>query len=301
MSNLLHPALFRRLDRRLDRCLDRRLDRRVHRRLPCRLSVAGLFACLLIQSAAAQTVVRSNGTGSDTGGMLRLAQAFMQAHPNVKVEVQPALGSSGGISALIAGQIELAVSNRPPRDSELARLPMQSTEYARTPVVIAVGRDLGVTALTSTQLAALCAEGAATYPNGQRARPVLRLSDAGATELLKSFSPEVATAVDAASKRRGMLNANTDSEAADLVEHTAGAFALSTLALIDSEKRPLTALAIDRRVPTVANLLDGSYPFYKSLWMVVASNATAQTKLFAGFVQSAPGQAVLRAHGHAPR
>ena len=288
MSNLLHPALFRHLDRRL----------------PCRLSVAGLFACLLIQSAAAQTVVRSNGTGSGTGGtggMLRLARAFMQAHPNVKVEVQPALGSSGGISALIAGQIELAVSNRPPRDSELARLPMQSTEYARTPVVIAVGRDLGVTALTSTQLAALFAEGAATYPNGQRARPVLRLSDAGATELLKSFSPEVATAVDAASKRRGMLNANTDSEAADLVEHTAGAFALSTLALIDSEKRPLTALAIDRRVPTVANLLDGSYPFYKSLWMVVASNATAQTKLFAGFVQSAPGQAVLRAHGHAPR
>ena len=266
-----------------------------------RLSLAGLLACLLMEGAVAQSVVRINGTGSGTGGMRRLAQAFMQAHPNVKVEVQPALGSSGGISALIAGQIELAVSNRKPKDGELAQLPMQSTEYARTPVVIAVSRDLGVTALTSTQLAALFAEGAATYPNGKRARPVLRLSDATDTELVKSFSPEVATAVDAASKRRGMLSASTDSDAADLVEHTAGAFALSTLALIDSENRPLTALAVDGRVPSVASLLDGSYPYYKSLWMIVGTNAGAQTKLFAGFVQSGPGQAVLRAYGHAPR
>lgn len=271
------------------------------RRLACRLSFAGLFACLLIESAAAQSVVRINGTGSGTGGMLRVAQAFMQAHPNVKVEVQPALGSSGGISALIAGQIELTVSNRQPKDSELAQLPMQSTEYARTPFVVAVSRDLGLTALSASQLAALFAEGAATYPNGKRARPVLRLSDATDTDLLKSFSPEVAAAVDAASKRRGMLSANTDNEAANLVEHTAGAFAVSTLALIESEKRPLTALTIDGRVPSVASLIDGSYPYYKSLWMIVGANAGAQTKLFAGFVQSAPGQAVLRACGHAPR
>ena len=254
----------------------------------------------LTTGAFAQSVVRVTGTGSGTGGMRLLAQAFMQANPALKVEVLPALGSSGGISALMAGQIELAVSNRPPKPAEIDKLAMLSVEYARTPFVVALHKDLGVGALTSAQLAALFAEGAATFPNGKRARPVLRLSDAGDTALLKSFGPAVAAAVDAASQRRGMLNADTDSEAADLVERTSGAFAGSTLALIESEKRPLVGLVIDGKAPTVAALLDGSYPYFKSLYMIVSPQAGAETKRFAAYLQSAPGRALLRAHGHAP-
>ena len=254
----------------------------------------------LTTGAFAQSVVRVTGTGSGTGGMRLLAQAFMQANPALKVEVLPALGSSGGISALMAGQIELAVSNRPPKPAEIDKLAMLSVEYARTPFVVALHKDLGIGALTSAQLAALFAEGAATFPNGKRARPVLRLSDAGDTALLKSFGPAVAAAVDAANQRRGMLNADTDSDAADLVERTSGAFAGSTLALIESEKRPLVGLVIDGKAPTVAALLDGSYPYFKSLYMIIGAQAGAETKRFAAYLQSAPGRALLRAHGHAP-
>ena len=254
----------------------------------------------LTTGAFAQSVVRVTGTGSGTGGMRLLAQAFMQANPALKVEVLPALGSSGGISALMAGQIELAVSNRPPKPAEIDKLAMLSVEYARTPFVVALHKDLGIGALTSAQLAALFAEGAATFPNGKRARPVLRLSDAGDTALLKSFGPAVAAAVDAANQRRGMLNADTDSDAADLVESTSGAFAGSTLALIESEKRPLVGLVIDGKAPTVAALLDGSYPYFKSLYMIIGAQAGAESKRFAAYLQSAPGRALLRAHGHAP-
>ena len=254
----------------------------------------------LAQAAFAQSVVRVSGTGSGTGGMRLLAQAFMQANPAVRIDVQPALGSTGGISALMAGQIELAVSNRPPKLAELATLPLLSIEYARTPFVVAVHKDLGISELTSVQLAALFAEGAATFPNGKRARPVLRLSDDTDTALLKSFGPAVAAAVDAALTRRGMLTADTDSEAADLVERTSGAFAGSTLALIESEKRPLIGLAIDGQGPTVAALADGSYPYFKPLYLIVNPQAALDTKRFAVFVQSAPGRALLRAHGHAP-
>ena len=254
----------------------------------------------LAQAAFAQSVVRVSGTGSGTGGMRLLAQAFMQANPAVRIDVQPALGSTSGISALMAGQIELAVSNRPPKLAELATLPLLSIEYARTPFVVAVHKDLGISELTSVQLAALFAEGAATFPNGKRARPVLRLSDDTDTALLKSFGPAVAAAVDAALTRRGMLTADTDSEAADLVERTSGAFAGSTLALIESEKRPLVGVAIDGKAPTVAALVDGSYPYFKPLYLIVNPQAALDTKRFAAFVQSAPGRALLRAHGHAP-
>lgn len=259
------------------------------------------FVLLLGQGAAAQSVVRIGGTGSGTGGMQLLAQAFMRVNPAVKVEVHPALGSSGGIASLMAGQIEVAVSNRLPKENELARQPLRSTEYARTPFVVAVHKDLGLTDLSSAQLAGLFAEGAAAFPNGKRSRPVMRLADATDTELLKSFSPEVARAVEAATKRRGMLNADTDSDTADLIEQTPGAFGASTLALIESEKRALVALTIDTKQPTVANLIDGSYPYYKPLYLIVSARAGQHTKLFAEFVQAEPGRALLRAHGHAPR
>ena len=259
------------------------------------------FVLLLGQGAAAQSVVRIGGTGSGTGGMQLLAQAFMRVNPAVKVEVHPALGSSGGIASLMAGQIDVAVSNRLPKETELAKQALVSKEYARTPFVVAVHKDLGITALSSAQVAALFAEGAATFPNGKRSRPVLRMSDATDTELLKSFSPEVARAVEAATKRRGMLNADTDSDTADLIEQTAGAFGASTLALIESEKRALVALTIDTKQPTVANLINGSYPYYKQLYLIVSARASQHTKLFAEFVQSEPGRALLRAHGHAPR
>lgn len=258
-----------------------------------------LFFAVLGQSAIAQSVVRINGTGSGTGGMRLLAKAFMQKNPDVTVTVEPALGSSGGINALISGHIELAVSNRKPNSGELAKTPLLSTEYAHTPFVVAVHRDLGVTALTSSQLAGLYAAGA-TYPNGKRARPILRLSDAGDTALIKSFSPEVSVAVDEASKRRGMLNADTDTESADMVEQTPGAFSVSTLALIMSEGRPLRALVIDGKTPTVDNLIDGSYPYFKSLHLIVRADAGPETTRFATFVRSPEGRALLRANGHAP-
>lgn len=274
----------------------------MHRRFCFSAMVTWAAVCAglaLACPAMAQNVVRISGTGSGTGGMRLVAAAFMKAHPETRVDVQPAVGSSGGIGALAAGQIEVAVSNRAPKEAELTKRGMTSVLYARTPFVVAVHRDLGVTALSSEQLAALFAEGAATFPNGKRARPVLRMSDATDTELLKAFSPLVAQAVDLALKRRGMLNADTDSEAADLIENTAGAFGVSTLALIESERRPILAVAIDGKSPSVAGLADGSYPSFKPLYLITAADAAPPTRAFAAFVQSTEGRAVLRAHGHA--
>jgi len=208
---------------------------------------------------------------------------------------------TGGISALLARQIDVALSNRMPKDSELAKAPLLAVEYARAPFVVAVHGDLGITALTTRQLAGLYGEGAQTFPNGQRARPVLRLSEDTDTLLLKSFTPELAQAMDAAGRRRGMLVANTDGETADLLERTPGAFAGSTLALIESERRPLVALEIDGRRPNPQGLADGSYPHFKTQYLIVRPDATEHTRSFAAYVQSAEGRALLRASGRLPR
>lgn len=256
----------------------------------------------LVGPAGAGETVRISGTGSGVGGMRLLAEAFMNAHPGEKVEVLAALGSSGGLTALLAGKLDLAVTNRLPNAKELAEdAALKATEYAHTPFVIAVHRDLGVKALSTTALAALYAEGAAAFPNGKRARPVMRLNESTDTNLLKSFAPEVAAAVDQALTRRGMLSASTDSEAADLVEKVPGAFAVSTLAQIESERRPLLAVAIDGKVPTTANLAAGSYPYFKPLYLVSGAKAHATVRQFLAFVGSPAARKLLGAHGHLTR
>ena len=86
-------------------------------------------------AAVAQESLRITGTGSATGGMQLLLQAFLRTRPGVAGEVLPALGSAGGIRALIDGKIDVAVSNRAPNDKERALAPLQAITYARTPLV----------------------------------------------------------------------------------------------------------------------------------------------------------------------
>ena len=280
------------------RCQVLRSEPAVQRLRALLMICAGL--CLPVAASATETV-RISGTGSGVGGMKLLGDAFMAANPDVKVDVLPAPGSSGGISALIAGALEVAVSNRPPNDKETAQARLTVSEYARTAFVIAVHRNVGVTALSAAELAALYADGPAKFPNGARARPVLRLTDATDTRLLKSFGPEVATAIELASKRRGLLYADTDSEAADMIEKVSGAFGGSTLAQIASERRPLVALVIADKAPTHANLASDLYPQYKSLFLIASASPSPATRRFIAYVGSAAAQALLSAHGHLPR
>lgn len=249
--------------------------------------------------AVATERLRITGTGSGTGGVRLVAQAFMARHKGTAIEVLPALGSKGGIRALADGRLDIAVSNRPPRPAEQAVAPMQSVRYARTPFLLAVHRDLGVRALRMAELVALYRDAPAQFPNGARARPVLRLSDATDSLLIKAFGPELPAALDAAAERRGMLDAATDTECADLIERTPGAFGPSTLALIESERRPLVPLVLDGVAPSVDNLVVGRWTHHKELLLVLPAQPAPLALRFVAFLQGPDGRRLLSAHGHA--
>lgn len=262
---------------------------------------AALLGLAALRPAGARDALRVGGTGSGVGGMRLVAAAFLRQAGAAPVDVLPAFGSAGGIGALVDGRLDIAVTNRPPNAAESARARFKVQEYARTPFVVAVHRDTGVEALTSAQFAALYAQGAAAYPNGQRARPVLRLPEEIDSRLVVALVPEAGPAHESAQARKGMLHAATDAEAAELVVRVPGAFAASTLAQIETARLPFVALVIDGRVPSTAALASGQYPHFKPLYIVTRADAAARTASFVDFVMSEAGQAVLAAHGHLPR
>jgi phosphate transport system substrate-binding protein len=82
------------------------------------------------------------------------------------------------------------------------------------------------------------------------------------------------------------------------MESIQGAFGVTTLALIRSEKRSLRALAIDGVEATPENASSGRYPLVKHFYFVLPKNPTAATQEFVKFVKSDKGKEILKQYGH---
>ncbi|MSP38946.1 MAG: hypothetical protein EXR70_10695 [Deltaproteobacteria bacterium] len=105
-------------------------------------------------------------------------------------------------------------------------------------------------------------------------------------------------ALKAAYQREGMAIAMTDEESANLIESTPGAIGSSTICLISAEKRALKALSVKGVVPSAKSIADGSYPWFKSFYIVNKTNGSATARAFADFVVSARGQQIIAKLGH---
>lgn len=261
------------------------------------IAVVGL---LCAASTRAETI-RVSGTGSGVGTLRLLANAFERTQPQHRVEVLPALGSTGGIKALRAGQLQLAVSNRDVSGDERSA-GLSARLYATTPLAIVTHGDVPATTMTRDRLAQILVGKDARWSNGRAIRIVLRPLSDGDSKLVAGLSPAVAEAWRQAHERPGMMLAQTDSDAADYVERTPMALGMVTLAQIASEQRRLNALSLDGVPATPAALEAGRYPLSKDLYLVMRNDASEAVRSFAAFVTSnADAAVILRRNGHISR
>ena len=254
--------------------------------------VAGLAA---LAAPARADPVWVGGSGAVTALMRVLAAAYEQQHPQDNIIVNPALGTKGGVKALSAGAIDLALAGRPLTVQERAS-GLAEIEFARTPLVMAVPAANPASDISFPQLAALYGPGA-VWPDGNRVRVVLRSRDHSDSQALAGFSPAIAQALDAALARPGMFVAINDEDAAAAIVRLPGAIGTVTLAQIAAGRLPLKALALAGLPPSVEAIRSGRYPYYKRLFFVTSALATPATKRFIAFVQSGEGTRILAAHG----
>lgn len=259
---------------------------------------AGFLLVAVVQVSAMAEELRIGGTGTGLGTMQLLGQVWRKNQPDTKVTVLRSLGSGGGIKAVLAGQVDVAVSSRPLKDAEIAQGARQ-TEYGRTPFVFVVHRNSKVSGVSTRELADIYAGRTESWPDGTRIRLVLRPVGDTDSETIKTISPEVRAAKELVEQRKGMSFAVTDQEAADSLEKIPGAFGPSTLALILTEQRPLKPLRFNGVEPTPVNIENGSYPLMRTLYLVTSSKSPPAAQRFVDFVQSVPARELLRKHGYA--
>lgn len=254
------------------------------------LSVSVLFAA---EGAHTLTI---GGTGCALGGIKEATVAFQKKHPDIRIKIVPSLGSGGGIKAVLAGSLDLALSARPLTDREKAK-GASAIEYARTPFVFVstVGRENGIT----LQQAALMYTGELqAWPDHTLIRLIIRPEADTDTVLLKAMSPAMEKAVQKALSRQGMLVAMTDQENADLLVKVKGAFGTAALAQIMAEKRPLQVLPLDGVKPSLASLAAGTYPYSKAFFAVTGPRSSPAVGRFIEFLFSPEGKTILTRTGH---
>lgn len=264
----------------------------------CRLLPGFVAAILLLVAAcqAAAEAIKVGGSGAGLSIIRLLADGFAKEAPDFRATIVPNLGSSGGVKALAAGAIDLAVTSRPMRENERA-LGLSQLELGRTPFLFAVSASSKVATVTTRQLADIYAGKLTSWPDGSPIRIVLRPASDVDSEIVKGISPELGQALSLAERRPGVAFSVTDQDAANDIERISGAIGPSSLVLLIGEKRPLRALKLDGIEPTLANIASGAYPHYKRLFFLAGAKHSATVQRFIAFGRSSAGRKLLAQSG----
>lgn len=258
--------------------------------------VGAIIALGLAPCALAETI-NVGGSGADLATMRLLAEAFQRVEPKVSVEVLPNLGSGGGLKAVLAGKLDLALLTRTLKDKETQH-GLRVLHYARTPLVFAVARDNPQTGIDRAHLIEIYSGRNLRWKHGAPIRLVLRPESDSDTLILKQALPGIVPSLNEAYQRLGLPIAVTDQDAADAIETIPGAVGTSTLALLLAEKRKLKPLAVDGVGPSPATLASGAYPFVKELYFVLPAASPSHVQRFIAFVRSHQGTGILEKTGH---
>ena len=229
--------------------------------------------------------------------MQLLAQAFKKDNRQAVIIIVPSLGSGGGLKALRAGAIDMAVISRPLKDAERSAA-LTASEYARTPLLFAPALSTNLSSITTRELVEIYNGQRKTWPDGQTLRLVLRPKSESDADMIKSMSPDMAQAVTVALGREGLTVALTDKSNAYNLKKVPGVVGTTTLAQIISENRQLKPLALNGVTPNLSALDAGKYGLYKHLFFVLGTTPSPLTVRFAAWLLSDAGREILRNNGN---
>ncbi|MBU0675230.1 MAG: substrate-binding domain-containing protein [Proteobacteria bacterium] len=254
---------------------------------------------LLAPSWAGAEEVTIGGTGAALGAIKILAETFQQKNPGITVTILPSLGSGGGIKAVTQKAIDIAVTGRPPKEKELTS-PLNTRLFGRTPFLFAVNsQNKTIDNVSHNDLVDIITGARKTWDNGETIFVVFRSPRESDSRFIISISPKIETALNDAYKKPGLYIPVNDQENAEYLEKTPGAFGVTTLSQMITEKRSIRSLSIEGISPTPENVSNNSYPYFKSFYVVTRAEISGAGQKFLDFIFSDKGKELLAQTGHA--
>ncbi len=248
------------------------------------------------EGVAPPTPTRINGSGSALDMMKPLLRAYSAAHPQDRVQMNPPLGSSGAMSALLAGALDIAVLGRPVLPEEVER-GARARGYGRTPLVIVTHRGVEKKDITTAELEEIYSGKKTTWPNGQRIRVILRPEKDTDTKILRGLSPAMARAEAVARKQPWAIIAVTDPDSDERVASTPWSIGAASLTATIVTELPLNVMSLDGVQGTAEALAQGTYPLAKDIVFVTTARSSPAASAIVNFAFSPQGRAIAEKAG----
>jgi len=229
----------------------------------------------------------------------RASEAYMEKHSDVDIRVSGG-GSSVGIRAVGEGTADIGMASRDLKSSEKKEYPsLKKTVIARDGIAIIVHPDNPVSSLTLEQIRGIYN---GTYTNwkdvGGPDMEIVVINRDSASGTREFFWKHV---MHKENFVEGALEKNSNAAVKLTVSQTPGAIGYVGLGYVDASVKAITINVNGELIePTVANVLNGSYPIARSLYLFTNGEPKGVVKEFIEFILSPEGQKIVEDEGFVP-
>lgn len=224
------------------------------------------------------------------------AEAFMDANPSINISVRGG-GSGVGVAALQNKTVDIANSSRPMKAKEISSCKSKGinpTAYviANDGICIVVHKNNAVRDLSVAQIKDIYTGKIKNWKEvGGPSMPIVVISRDVASGTFEVFNEKAlgGAKVDATAQLLASNNAVVSA-----VGSTPGAIGYAGLGYVNESVKVLTVNGITPNETTIKN---GSFPLSRKLYMYTNGKATGEVARYISFIQSAAGQAIVKANG----
>lgn len=249
-------------------------------------------------TAAQAETIKIGGSGSMIPLLTTLGKAYMKKNPKDTVEVnQKSMGQPGGIAALNAGAIDIAMSAMA-ITPEQAKLLVEPFEIARVAGVVAVSRNVTATNLTSQQLCDIYAGKIKNWKQvGGADAPIAALTRPESDSTKQMFRKAIAC-MAGLKEAPQILNLPKSADMHNTLSTTQNAIGpVDAIALGDAAGK-FKAIKVDGKSHEM--LESGKWPFVLRNSLVLGKNRGEAVKRFMKFIKSPEGQTIIKSEKAIP-
>ena len=275
--------------------------------LPKKLAPLLVLALLAWPAVSARAqVLKINGS---TTVNLPAAEAAenLRAQKKMQIQVDTQGGSSGGISMLGDGQVQIGMSSKHISAADKAKFPkvqFKETHIGEDAVAMIVSKDVwdgGVKHLTKQQLADIYEGKLKNWKDvggpSQRIAFFNKEPGRGTWEVFVHWVYGDAKKAPSVS----FPEVGGNEETRNKVSSTRGAMSQLSSSWADGKKVFALGIKSDSGevvLPTNENITNRKYPMSRPLFLLTDGKPKGEAKVFVDYLLSAPGQALVRKHGY---
>ncbi len=224
----------------------------------------------------------------------KLAEVFVAANPDVKIDVAGG-GSSAGVKAAGDGTADIGAASREIKAEEKTTYPdIVIFEIARDGIAVVVHPEVPVDALTTDQVRDIFAGNITNWSEvGGENQPITVISREEGSGTRGAFE-EMVMGEEAAITDKAIFQ-DSNGKVRTTVASTPNSIAFLSFGYLDDS---VYAVAIDGVEATEANALSGAYPVVRPLNMITKGEPTGVVKAWLDFILSDAGQAIVKEQGY---